>query len=484
MERIVDVILFGASGDLALSKLIPSVYRSVKEGHLSQKSRLFFCARSQSGFDNMRENIESGLDLNLLDEEKDPQAIAQFLKRVIPVQVDIENASSFDNLKDNLLQNHNPIRLFYLAVPPMFYAQVAGLLKEKQLITSNTRLVVEKPIGFDLPSSEIINDALSEYFDEDKIYRIDHYLGKETVQNLLAMRFGNSLFERFWDANAIDHIQISINERLGVKGRADYYEGIGALKDMVQNHVLQLLCLIAMESPNELTSENIHCEKIKVLKALRPLTGDAVNKNAIRAQYVAGGLNDQMEAGYLEDTELTQSSTETFVAIKAHINSWTWSKVPFYLRTGKRLFNQRAEIVIQFKDVSLNIYPDQLLQANRLVIQLQPEERLQLHMMAKDRESLATQLKPVILDLNFLEQKGLYRSLAYKRLFLDAVDGNRSLFIHRDEVAAAWQWIDPIAQQWQKTNDLHLYRAGTDGPEAADALIRADGRAWFEATEE
>ncbi|MCY4043932.1 MAG: glucose-6-phosphate dehydrogenase [Cellvibrionales bacterium] len=480
MERMIDCVLFGASGDLALSKLIPSIYRCTKEGHVSLQSRLFFCARSQSGFENMHKNVKDALYRYLQEEEKDEKAMAAFLDCVIPIQVDITDKSSFKQLKSQLTTQSNPTRVFYLAIPPGHYAQVARVLHDQQLITESTRLVVEKPIGSDLTSSESINDALATVFSEQQIFRIDHYLGKETVQNLLAMRFGNSLFERFWDADAIDHIQISINERVGVKGRVDYYEGIGALKDMVQNHLLQLLCLIAMESPNELTPESIHREKIKVLKALRPLTGESVNENTVRAQYVAGGQNNQMESGYLEDTELSESTTETFVAIKAHINSWTWSKVPFYLRTGKRLSKQRAEIVIQFKDVALSLYPEQQLQANRLVIQLQPEERLRLHMMAKDRESLSTELKPVVLDLNFLEQKGSYRSFAYKRLFLDAVDGNRSLFMHRDEVAAAWQWIDPIATQWNKTHDLHLYRAGTDGPEAADGLINADGRAWFE----
>ncbi len=482
-KRQFDLVLFGSTGDLALLKLIPSIYRAFKEGDIDARTRLFFCCRKEKDFLGMKENLYTVLKANLESDEYAANTCADFLQLVIPIQINLQEKGSLASLQTDLQKEPDRIRVFYLAVPPSSYGDIANQLHQYTLITSKTRLVIEKPIGHDLVSSKKLNDDLSRYFNENQIYRIDHYLGKETVQNLLALRFSNTLFQRIWHADAIDHIQISINESVGVNGRAGYYEGVGALKDMVQNHLLQLLCMIAMESPNQLTAEAIHQEKIKVLKALRPLTSSDVDTYTVRGQYVSGTVNGHVEKGYLDDINKEASTTETFVAIKAFVDSWHWSNIPFYLRTGKRLKRRSAEIVIQFKPAAHQVFPEQSdrIQANRMIIQLQPKERLQLIVMTNDMSKVGAVLKPAVLDLNFTDQIKGYRSYAYKRLFLDAVDGNQTLFIHKNEVEAAWAWIDPIVEHWKENeNNMHNYQVGTSGPDAANRLIEKDGRHWID----
>jgi len=302
----------------------------------------------------------------------------------------------------------------------------------------------------------------------------------------MALRFSNSLFEHLWNANNIDHIQISINEQVGLEGRAGFYDKAGAMRDMVQNHLLQLLCLISMDPPAKLDAESIREEKIKVLKALRPIVDELVDENTVRGQYVAGQLNDTAVPGYLEELGNDSSCIETYVAIRAHIDNWRWAKVPFYLRTGKRLKRRSAEIIIQFKEISLNIYDDAsgIPLPNQLIIQLQPEERMQLKLMAKDMNTLENKIKPVSLNLNFTDENEGFKSFAYKRLLLDAIAGNPTLFIHRDEVTTAWQWVDPIIESWKKdAHSLHPYQAGSWGPDAADELLAKDGRHWIDIEE-
>lgn len=474
-----DFILFGASGDLALKKLIPSLYRSLKEGQIDNHSRLIFCYRDEEKAQKSLAIIEKALLDNLTTDEQDKALICDLLSRVEPVVAYVSKPTAKGLLAAKLTAR---VRVFYLAVPPGSYGDIAGYLDHNKLITSHSRLVVEKPIGKDLPSSIALNDTLASYFSESQIYRIDHYLGKETVQNLLALRFSNLLFQQCWNANYIDHVQISINESVGVAGRGAYYEGVGALKDMVQNHLLQLLCLIAMDSPNELCADAIHLEKVKILKALRPFSKDSIKADTVRGQYVAGQCDGELVKGYLEDFQLAQSSTESYVAIKAFIDNWHWADVPFYLRTGKRLNKPLAQIVIQFKSVPHSIFKDQqdVIAPNKLIIQLQPEERLQLLVTAKDMTKTEQVLKPAVLDLNLTDQIKGYRSYAYKRLILDAVKGDKTLFIHRDEVEAAWAWIDPLAEAWQQgAGQLHLYRAGSEGPDAANQLLARDGRYWM-----
>jgi glucose-6-phosphate 1-dehydrogenase len=354
------------------------------------------------------------------------------------------------------------------------------------MINEQSRIVVEKPIGYDGVTASKINDEVAQYFPEQAIFRIDHYLGKETVQNLMALRFTNVIFEQLWDAKSIDHVQISISETVGLEGRAGFYDNAGALRDMVQNHALQLLCLVAMESPNKLDAHSIRAEKLKVLEALRPMTGDDVSHNTVRGQYVAGEFDGKLVPGYLEELGKPSSDTETFVAIKAHIDNWRWSKVPFYLRTGKRMKARSAKIVIQFKDVSHRVYDAGVgqMKPNQLIIKLQPGESIQLSLMTKDLSCLETKLKPVSLNLNFSDTYGNFKSDAYKRLILDVAANNPALFIHRDEVDCAWRWIDPIIEQWQQSGITpDLYRAGSWGPSASKKLIEQDGRCWFNGDE-
>lgn len=484
LDKPFDLVLFGGTGDLSLRKLLPSMYRAFMEDEIPQGSRILVCSRKQKDFDNTLSIIETAFKKFMLKDEFCTKSFKQFSNFIQPAIVDVADYKKgwkeFVTLFEG--RESNP-RIFYLAIIPSIYGDCCENLDKADLITQDSRVVVEKPIGYDQKSAESINQKIANHFNEDQIYRIDHYLGKETVQNLLALRFSNSLFEQFWDSKSIDHIQISINEQVGLEGRAGFYDGAGAMRDMVQNHLLQLLGLVAMESPNKMGADNIRTEKIKVLQALRPITGTDVKKHTVRGQYVAGNVEGKLEPGYLEELGSGISQTETFVAIRANIDNWRWARVPFYLRTGKRLKRRSAEIIIQFKDVSHNAFDADAgpLVPNRLIIQLQPEERMQLLLMAKDMTQLKTVLKPVKLDLNFTESTNGFKSFGYKRLLLDAIAGNASLFIHRDEGSAAWQWVDPIIDFW-KENDVtpHLYRAGSWGPNESDDLLAADKREWID----
>ncbi len=479
-----DLILFGGTGDLSLRKLLPSMYRAFLEDGIPKNSRIMVGTRKQKEFDNIHQIIRTAFDKFIPKEELSKDKLETFLKFIVPVLIDVAKPSVGWKKFSQEFQNRSKIpRIFYLAIIPRVYGECCNNLAAFKLISSETRVVVEKPIGYDKQSAEKINEKIAQYFKENQIYRIDHYLGKETVQNLLALRFSNSLFEQFWDAKSIDHIQISICEQVGLEGRAGFYDSTGAMRDMVQNHLLQLLALIAMESPNKMDADNIRAEKIKVLQALRPITDKDVETCTVTGQYVAGSINNQLQAGYLEELNSDSSNTETFVAIKAHIDNWRWAKVPFYIRTGKRLKKRSAEIAIQFSDVSHNAFGEEAgkLIPNRLIIQLQPEERIQLILMAKDMTQLKTSLKPVTLDLNFTESSKGFKSFGYKRLLLDAICGNASLFIHREEGAAAWQWVDPIIDYWNKNKITpFLYRAGTFGPKESDELLAKDHRKWID----
>ncbi|GAA5524018.1 glucose-6-phosphate 1-dehydrogenase [Microbulbifer aestuariivivens] len=480
-----DMVLFGGGGDLALRKLIPALYRAHLEGSLDEASRIFPVCRRQEDADSYLQTAQNALKTHLRDSEYSDEDWNVFKTRLSAVALDIAEADAqWDHLADLLGNDVERARIFYLAIPPAVFGSCCENLSLKGLIHEQSRVVVEKPLGYNASTSDEINSKIATYFPEKDIFRIDHYLGKETVQNLLALRFSNVLFEHLWDAQTIDHIQISISETVGLEGRAGFYNEAGALRDMVQNHLLQLLCLIAMESPNRMNAKNIRAEKIKVLEALRPLVGIEVDENIVRGQYVAGGIGQQLVPGYLEELDAPSSNTETFVAIRAHIDNWRWTGVPFYLRTGKRMQKRCAEIVIQYKKVSHNVYDSSAGEAvpNRLVIRLQPEESIKLVLMAKKMDSLEMELKPVELNLSLSDTYDSIRSDAYKRLMLDAADNNPALFIHRDEVAAAWAWVDPIIEHWRATADQPcLYRAGSWGPQASEDLLRLDGREWVNA---
>jgi len=480
-----DIVIFGGGGDLSLRKLLPAMYRAYQEGNLPEGTRIVPTVRAlaneQEFIDKVQESLKSFLAKGEYN-AKDWKAFSTFLK---PMVVNVtEQDDNWLQLKELLESDaDDKARVFYYSLPPAVYGRCSELLSDNQLITDTTRVVVEKPIGYCGASAEEINAKIAEYFKESQIYRIDHYLGKETVQNLMALRFSNVMFENMWDAKTIDNIQISISETVGLESRAGFYDKAGALRDMVQNHLLQLLCLVAMESPNKLTAKSIRTEKLKVLEALRPLVDADVEVNTVRGQYVPGQLDDKLVPGYLEELG-ENSETETFVAIRAHIDNWRWSGVPFYLRTGKRMKKRCAEIIVEYKNVSHNVYDETVggIEPNRLVIRLQPEESIQLTLMSKRLDNLEMQLEPVTLDLDLSKNyENGFHSDAYKRLMLDAAAGNASLFIHRDEVRQAWAWIDPIINHWKTAGMPALYRAGTWGPDDADELLAENNHTWYNA---
>ncbi len=486
MSQEVDIVIFGGMGDLSLRKLLPALYRCELEHRFSESSRVFLTYQGEAGAPALRAQVQNGLRNYLLSGEWQAEIWTRFCARLNYVGLDIGDLQvGWNDFAARLRQHRACVRLFYLAIPPNLFGVACKHLADKQLITAQSRVVVEKPLGYDGDSARAINAEIGEFFPESGIYRIDHYLGKETVQNLLALRFSNSLFEHLWDSKTIEHVQITIAETVGVEARAGFYDRAGALRDMVQNHLLQLLCLVAMEPPHKLDAENIRDEKLKVLKALRPIEGEQVTRFTVRGQYVAGEDSSGARLpSYVE--ELGQgSTTETFVAIRAHIDNWRWAGVPFYLRTGKRLQQRFAEIVVQFKPVSHAVYDSPLadsLEPNRLNIRLQPDEGIRLTLMTNKFNAEREGLKPVALNLNFAETFNYKAGDAYKRLLIDAIDGNPSLFIHRREVDRAWQWADPIVDAWARGySPLHIYRAASWGPHAADDLVAADGNRWFQA---
>ncbi|KZN30369.1 glucose-6-phosphate 1-dehydrogenase [Pseudoalteromonas luteoviolacea S2607] len=479
-----DIVIFGGGGDLALRKLLPAMYRAYQEGNLPQGTRILPTVREESKKNEYIDTAHKALQEYLGNDEYNNKDWNEFAKYLVPVVVNVTEADdNWDLLREILASDdEDKSRVFYLSLPPAVYGTCCELLSKKSLISKNSRVVVEKPIGYCGESAEEINAKIAEYFEEEQIFRIDHYLGKETVQNLMALRFSNVLFENLWDAKTIDNIQISISETVGLESRAGFYDKAGALRDMVQNHLLQLLCLVAMESPHKLNANSIRNEKLKVLEALRPLTDELVDENVVRGQYVPGDLNGNLVPGYLEELGEGSSKTETFVAIRAHIENWRWSGVPFYLRTGKRMKQRCAEIVVEYKPVSHNVYDDKVgpILPNRLIIRLQPEESIQLTLMSKRLDNLDMQLEPVTLNIELSEKySNGFHSDAYKRLMLDAAANNPSLFIHRDEVRQAWKWIDPIIARWQEKGTPALYRAGSWGPESADELLAEKNHAWF-----
>ena len=477
-----DIVIFGGSGDLSLRKLLPALYRGRRENKISKDARIIVTCRNDVDYDAV---ALAALQEHLARGEFSKKDWCAFKKNLIQVKLDISKMDdAWAKLNTILGDQPGRTRVFYLAIPPIIFGVCCQHLAKANLINRQSRLVVEKPLGYDAASANEINANIAQYFDEKAIYRIDHYLGKETVQNLMALRFTNLVFAQLWDAKSIDHVQISIAETIGLEGRAGFYNEAGALRDMVQSHLLQLLCLIAMEPPNKLSADSIRAEKLKVLGALRPLAGTDVKKHTVRGQYVAGGYNGTMVPGYFEDLGSTDSLTETFVALRVFIDNWRWAQVPFYLRTGKRMKAPCAEIIIQFKDVPHRVYEERAgpLSPNRLVIRLQPDESIQMNLMSKNLATLDMQLQPATLNLNFSDTYTAFQSDAYKRLILDAAQGNPSLFIHRDEVESAWAWIDPIIEGWRATDaDVHLYRAGSWGPDEADGLLTEDGRYWFNA---
>jgi glucose-6-phosphate 1-dehydrogenase len=472
------LLLFGATGDLARRMLLPSLYALHADGLIDPNLRIFGTARSPLTDDAFRDMARAALCEFLPDDRKAEGLIDAFLLRLHYVALDASNPDGFTELAATIGDISGGLSIFLSTAPSLFEATIKGL-HYAGLSGENVRIGLEKPLGNDLASSCHINDAVNAVFPEKRTFRIDHYLGKETVQNLMALRFANMLFEPLWNANAIEHVQITVSETVGLEGRAGFYDDTGALRDMVQNHMLQLLALTAMEPPASLDATAIRDEKVKVLRALRPVAeGDVVT-----GTYTEGAVQGDAVKSYESDLGKA-SDTETFVAIKAYVDNWRWQGVPFFLRTGKRLPERRSEIVIQFKPVPHNIFRDRggKLEANTLIIRLQPEEYVRLLVMAKepglDRGGVT--LREVPLDLSLTAAfAGSRRRIAYERLLLDLIEGDQTLFVRRDEVEAQWTWIDAIRALWDATAlKPKAYGAGSWGPNAAIALTERDGVSW------
>ncbi|MDG2164448.1 MAG: glucose-6-phosphate dehydrogenase, partial [Flavobacteriales bacterium] len=381
-------------------------------------------------------------------------------------KADLNKKECLDNLKSLLRSEDNVVRLFYFSVSSSLFGSITKNLKEAKLITSRSRVVLEKPLGHNAESSKKINNEIADYFNESQIFRIDHYLGKETVQNLMVLRFTNNLYENAWNAQNIDNIQITVSENLGVGSRGGFYDKYGALLDMVQNHLLQLMCLVAIEPPNILDANTVRDEKLKVLKSLRPIGVDTCKTHTVKGQYTRGKLDGKSVKSYLEDIDKFSSDTETFVAIRANIDNWRWAGVPFYLRTGKRLSRKHSQITINFKNIPHNIFPEgESIVNNKLIINLQPEESIELVQTVKIPGPGGYRYKPTSLILDYGSSFKERFPEAYERLLIDVIRGNQTLFMRKDEVEASWEWIDSINESWAKAKlKNNLYSSGSDGP--------------------
>lgn len=476
-----DIVVFGATGDLAKRKLLPALFERDLAGQLPDEARIIGVSRRPMEDAEFRAFARDAVEAGEHG-PPDPEAISRFLERLQYVEVDAKSDLGWRELESRLSSATDKIRVFYLAVGPDLFDDICARIGAHGLVTPKTRVVVEKPVGKNLASARAVNEAVGRVFPEEAVFRIDHYLGKETVQNLMALRFANALFEPIWNHAHIDHVQITVAESVGTAGRAGYYDTAGALRDMVQNHMLQLLCLVAMEPPVSMDADSVRDEKLKVLKALEPINDHNAAALTVRGQYRAGASAGGAVPGYMEELGGEEPShTETFVALKAEIGNWRWAGVPFYLRTGKRLASRMSEIVVAFRPIPHSVFDSQAgpIMANRLVIRLQPDEGVKLWLMIKDPGPGGMRLQHVPLDMSFAEAFGVRNPDAYERLIMDVVRGNQTLFMRRDEVEAAWHWVDPILEAWRASRELpRPYTAGTWGPSAAVALIERDGRTW------
>jgi glucose-6-phosphate 1-dehydrogenase len=480
-----DLVVYGGTGDLAMRKLMPALYHRDYDGQLPDEARIIGVSRQELDHAAYRLKVEQALQTHVPYSDHDPSVKKRFLNRLFYVQLDITGNGGWKTLHRVLDPGPSRIRVFYLATAPELFGAVAAHLKAENLVTPQTRVVLEKPIGKDLASAKAINDKVGSVFAEHQIFRIDHYLGKETVQNLMALRFANSLFEPVWNHGEIDHVQITVAETVGVEGRAAYYETAGALRDMMQNHLIQLLCLTAVEPPQHFAADAVRDEKIKVLRGLRPMSGADVVSNVVRGQYTAGAINGSVVKAFADEIG-HPTKTETFVALKTYIDNWRWAGVPFYMRTGKRLAHRLSEIVVQFRTIPHSIFGRDAgsIEPNRLVMRLQPDEGVQLQLMSKDPGPGGMRLKTTPLNLSYADTFKARWPEAYERLILDVVRGNATLFMRRDEVEAAWNWIESILEEWNRSDmPVSHYPAGSWGPSAAVALMARDGRSWLDPEE-
>ena len=478
-----EIVLFGVLGDLSRRKLLPALYQLELCELIHGDSRIVGVARQDHDLKEFKDFVLENLT-TFVKEGLDEAVLARFMSRLVYQKLDFKETSSYKDLEKTLREG-NETRIYYFSTAPTIYGYICDGLHTAKLITPIDRVVMEKPIGHSLETSKEINDQVSRFFNENQIYRIDHYLGKETVLNLLVLRFGNSLFTSNWDRNSIDHVQITVAESVGIEGRWGFYDDAGQMRDMIQNHLIQVLSLLAMEPPADLSAESVRAEKLKVVKALLPIDITNINEKTVRGQYINGVIDGNNVPGYLEEEGANvNSNTESFVAIKAEIDNWRWTGVPFYLRTGKRMKKKHSEIVIHFKEQPHNIFKDSYeeLPANKLTIRLQPDEGVELEMLNKI-PGISSQMKVQSNKLN-LSFSDTYQDTrvvdAYERLMLEIINGNQSLFVSRNEVEAAWTWADSIINAWKDTKEPPAsYPAGSWGPESSVSLLSRDSHKWI-----
>jgi glucose-6-phosphate 1-dehydrogenase len=469
-----DLVIFGATGDLARRKILPGLYRRFCDGQMPQEARIIGAARTEQDSAAWAGQVIEAIETFLPAAKRDPKGMKAFADRLSYVPVDAMGDAGWADLRDTMRED--VVQAFYFSVAPSLFGTLAERLHHFNIARQDARIVVEKPFGRDLSTARDLNATLATHFAEQQIYRIDHYLGKETVQNLMAVRFGNTLFEPLWNAQYVDHVQITVAEEVGVGGRGAYYDKSGAMRDMVQNHLMQLLCLTAMEPPARFEPNAVRDEKLKVIRALDPVEP----RHIVRGQYEAGA-----HPSYLEDVENEESLTESFIAMKLHVANWRWNGTPFYLRTGKRLKARKSEIVVHFKETPHSIFDaDAGNRANVLSIRLQPDEGIDLRVTIKEPGPGGMRLIDVPLDMSFADALGPEAADvpdAYERLIMDVIRGNQTLFMRGDEVEAAWAWTDPIIAAWEARVDRPVpYDPGSTGPEEAAILMHRDGRRWRE----
>ena len=479
-----DLVLFGGTGDLAWRKLMPALFQAFRHGTLPEGGRIIGVGRDDLSPEQYRTQIRARFDQVELAKRPSTEEFDRFAALLDFVRMDLSKPDDYALLSARLAQRQANTVVMYVATAPSLFTTVCEQLAAAGLNTPQTRVVLEKPLGHDLASNRAINETVRRVFGEKQIFRIDHYLGKPAVQNLFALRFGNALFEPLWRREHIANIQITIAEELGVEKRGAFYETTGALRDMVQNPALQLLCAIGMEPPINSHADAIRDEKLKVLRSLKPWSAESLSQDVIRGQYAAGTIAGNPVAAYRDETGVNpHSQTETFVALRTEISNWRWAGVPFYIRTGKRLAGRDARIVVNFRPTPHAIFNSQMGMANRLVINLQPKDGLELHLLAQgqDNRRSSSTLAPVQLDLDFDKRFGSGRVGAYERLLLDVIDGRLNLFVRSDEQEEAWRWVEPIMAHWK--NDAQgprPYASGTWGPSASSAMIARDGFCWAE----
>jgi glucose-6-phosphate 1-dehydrogenase len=495
-QRVVEpcsIVIFGASGDLTARKLVPAFYQLFREKQMPDPFRIIGFARREKTDDSWREELRSDLERFSRTRPIEAETWAAFARNIVYCRGDISDPAAYPKLGERLASfGQEPLRrnlLFYLATSPSHFAEVAehlhqgGFLRKEQPRDGWQRVVVEKPFGHDLASARQLNAELTRHVYEKQIFRIDHYLGKETVQNILMFRFSNAIFEQLWTRNSVDHVQVTVSEKLGVGTRGGYYEEAGALRDMVQNHMLQVMALVAMEPPVSLSAEAIRDEKVKLLQSIRPLLPEEAPQFVVRGQYGAGEIDGQHRPAYRRESKVNpESNTETFAALKLLVDNWRWAGVPFYLRTGKSLPLSASEVRVQFRRPPNVLFAAQCgpkLDANAFTLRLQPNEGISLRFNGKIPGS-SSQLRPVRMHFSYDAEFGAYTPEAYERLLLEAMAGDATLFIRRDEVETAWRIVDPIRAAWaaQPLTDREFYAAGSWGPGGADELLAQRGHAW------